>query len=65
MFLTVEDCKDLDELVDHVWKTEPDWDIHSFGPATGGQLVKCPLTGLKPRSLTTIELFNHFTYATS
>lgn len=33
MFLTVEDCKDTDELVDHIWDTQPEWDIHSFGPA--------------------------------
>ena len=47
MFLTVEDCKDTDELVDHVWKTEPDWDIHSFGPAWVDNWLKCPLTGLR------------------
>lgn len=26
-FITVEECKDMDECIDHVWNTEPGWTI--------------------------------------
>ena len=45
-FMVVEDCKDRDELIDHIWETEPDWDIHAIDPVWVDSWLKCPLTGL-------------------
>ena len=30
MFITVEECVDIDDCIDHVWQTAPDFQIESI-----------------------------------
>ena len=29
-FITVDECKDMDECIDHIWNTEPGWTIDAI-----------------------------------